>query len=93
MSAHFWTLCIKGLREAIGELDEIFPNMDSMNAAKVSPVVLDFLQKHLTWRIYFFQVKKCTDLDCLYHKPLRGDSSINVFPDPVHPEVDGVLHY
>ena len=50
MSDHFGTLCIKGLRQAIGELDEIFPNMDSMNAAKVSPVVLDFLQKHLTSR-------------------------------------------
>ena len=33
---------INSLEQAIGELNETFPNMDSMNDAKKSTVVLDF---------------------------------------------------
>ena len=41
----------------------------------------------------FFQVKKFSYLHCLDYKPLRGDSPIDVFPDPMPAEVDVVLHY
>ena len=42
---------------------------------------------------YFFQVKKCDDQSCPHHKPLRGNHTVDVFPDPVPNEVDGILHY
>ena len=64
-----------------------------MNDAIKSPVLLDFFQRHCSLKTYFFQVKKCIYLDCLHHKSLLGDSTINVFPDPVTTEVVGVFHY
>ena len=42
---------------------------------------------------YFFQVKKCDDQSCPHHKPLRGNHTVDVFPDRVPNEVDGILHY
>ena len=41
----------------------------------------------------FFQIRKCNNLSCVHHKPLRGDEEIDIFPDPVPQETDGVLHY
>ena len=38
-------------------------------------------------------MRKCNDLNCADHKPIRGDGEIIIFPDPVPQEVEGVLHY
>ena len=64
-----------------------------MTDAKGTPVE-HFYKKHCTSRTYFFQIRKCSDSSCLYHKPLRSDHTIDVvFPDPIPKEIDGVLHY
>ena len=38
-------------------------------------------------------MRKCNDVDCTYHKPIRGNGEVTIFPDPVPKEIDNVLHY
>ena len=47
----------------IGEVDEMFSNMESMNDAEELPLTLEFFQNYCTSRTCFWQVKKCTGLD------------------------------
>ena len=53
----------------------------------------EFWSKHVTSRTYFFQLRKCKDVLCQFHKPLRGEHEVDIFPDPIPTETDGVLHY
>ena len=66
--------------------------MNTFVDMKKCPKLSKFYEKHCTSRTYFFQVRKCSDLN-LFLSPLRGDDEITVFPDPVPTEVDGILHY
>ena len=53
----------------------------------------NIVQEFCTIRKNFFKIRKCNDLSCSFHKPIRGDDEINSFPDLVPLESDGVLHY
>ena len=84
---------IDALEKELGKIDKHFTAMNSMKDAKNSNVI-EFYNKHCTSRTYFFQVRKCDDISCSFHQPMRGDiATIDVFPDPVPTEVDGSLHY
>ena len=81
------------LEKKLDPIDKGFVEMNSMSDAKTSEVI-EFYNKHCTQMTCFFQVRKCDDISCSFHQPIRGDvASIEVFPDPVPTEVDGVLHY
>ena len=56
-------------------------------------LIKNFFETHVRRRFYFFQVRKCTDLNCKFHEKLRGADEITEFPDPEPYEVDGVQHY
>ena len=77
----------------LSKLDESLPDKDTLQKAKTSANFKDFYEKYCTSRKYFFQIRKCNNLSCVHHKPLRGDEEIDIFPDPVPKETDGVLHY
>ena len=77
----------------LDQIDERFAGMNSLADSKSVPNVAEFFEKHCASRTYFFQIRKCNDVDCKYHKPIRGNKEIDIFPDPVPHEVDGVLHY
>ena len=49
---------IDSLEQTLSELDEGFPDMNSMIDIKKLEAVLDFYNKHCTSRTYFFQVRK-----------------------------------
>ena len=54
----------------------------------------DFLNKHTARRTYYFHVYKCSDIERLYHLPLRGEDPIIVFGYPVpYAYEDGKEHY
>ena len=55
--------------------------------------VKKFYDKHCVSRTYFFQVFKCDDTTCEFHKPIRGPSKISIFPDPEPFEEDGLMRY
>ena len=74
-------------------IDEKFTGMSTMTEIKNVPNVKEFYVKHCVSRTYYFQIRKCNDTSCRFHKPIRGNSEIDIFPDPVPNEVDGVLHY
>ena len=78
------------LEKELGVVDERFASMNTSSESKQSSRVSQFFEKHCISRTYFFQVKKCNDPN--FHNPIRGDRSINTFPDPIPHEVDGVLH-
>lgn len=46
------------------------------------PIFAKFLKEHSSSRTYSFRVFKCSDSNCVFHKPLRGDEP-DQFPDPV----------
>lgn len=76
------------------ELDSIDTSLSDMSTmSKDAQNVLDFYEKHCITRTYFFQIRKCSDISCKFHKPIRGGDEIDVFPDPVPQEMDGILHY
>ena len=66
---------------------------DTLIDAMKYPKFAEFWSNHVTSRTYFFQVRKCKDVLCLFHKPIRGQHDVDVFPDPIPSEIDGVLHY
>ena len=80
------------LENALFEVDENFQTINSVNEIRRYPTVADFYEKHCTSRPYYFQVRKCNDRSCKHHKPIRGSSDVEVFPDPVTYDVDGILH-
>ena len=81
------------LEKDAGFIDESFASMNTLSESKQSSRVAQLFEKHCVSRTYFFKVKKCSDPNCTIHKPIRGDRSIDTFPDPTPQEVDGVLHY
>ena len=50
-----------------------------------------FSKTHCTKRTYFFQIRKCGDPSCTFHKEIRGGHKITIFPDPIPYEDDGVM--
>ena len=52
-----------------------------------------FIETHCIKRTYFFQVRKCEDPSCTFHKEMRGDQKVATFPDPIPYEDDGVMRY
>ena len=81
------------LEEGLSTLDENLKNSKSLIEADKSPKFEEFYEKHCVSRTYFFQVQKCSDASCTFHKPLHCDQNINVFPDPEPYEEEGVTHY
>ena len=82
------------LKNALDELDDNFQHINNINEMKNYHKVSEFHEKHCTSRTYFFQVRKCNNLNRTYHKPTRGSTEVEVFPDPTVPyELDGNLHY
>ena len=65
---------------------------DTLIDAMKYPKFAEFWSNHVTSE-NFFQVRKCKDVLCLFHKPIRGQHDVDVFPDPIPSEIDGVLHY
>ena len=54
----------------------------------------DFLNKHTARTTCYFDIYKCSDTECSYHLPLRGEDPVEVFGDPApHTEEDGKEHY
>ena len=81
------------LENPLNELDDNFQHINNINEMKNYPMVLEFYEKQCTLRTYFFQVRKCNNLNCTYRKPTRGSTEVEVFPDPVPYELDGNLHF
>ena len=81
------------LENALNELDDIFQHINNIIEKKNDPMVSEFYEKHCTSRTYFFEVRKCNNLNSTYHKPTRRSTEVEVFPDPVPYELDGNLHY
>ena len=79
------------LENTLDNIDKEFSGMSTMSKGVRN--VLQFYEKHCITRTYFFQIRKCTDVSCAYHKPIRGGDEIDIFPDPVPQEIDGILHY
>ena len=79
--------------DVLERLDDQLSLKETLLDATKSAEFADFCARHITSRTYFFQVRKCNDPLCSFHKPIRGQHEIEVFPDPVPSEVDGVLHY
>ena len=77
--------------EILLQLEDDFPTHDNLLDAKKLSKFFKFNDNHMISQTYFFQVRKCDDADCPYHKPLRSLETISAFPDPVPSEVDGVL--
>ena len=52
------------------------------------------MDSHTQKQMYYFQVKKCFNSECPFHKKLRGPCDVSSFPDPV-PYMDekNVQHY
>ena len=78
--------------DILSKLDDDLQSKSTLKEAKQSPKFSVFYEKHVTSRTYYFQVRKCDDEACVYHGPLRGQETIDAFPDPVPNEIDGVLH-
>ena len=79
--------------DILSKLDDDLQSKSTLKEAKQSPKFSVFYEKHVTSRTYYFQVRKCDDEACVYHGPLRGQETIDAFPDPVPNEINGVLHY
>ena len=78
------------------ELDKIDPNLKvlkSHEGISKHALIKNFFETHLRRRFYFFQIRKCTNLNCKFHEKLRGADNITEFPDLEPYEVDGVQHY
>ena len=71
------------LENALNELDDNSQYINNINEMKNYPMVSEFNEKHCTSRTYFFQVRKCNNLNCTYHKPTRGSTEVEVFSDPL----------
>ena len=65
------------LEEDVRNFEDNFKDMNSFADMKCFPKFSDFYSTHCNSRTYFFQVRKCNDLTCPYHKPLRGDEEIS----------------
>ena len=81
------------LKNALNELDDNFQHINNINEMKNDPMVSEFYEKHCTSKTYVFQVRKCNNFNCTYHKPTRASTEVEVFPVPVPYELDGNLHY
>ena len=71
----------------------IIDKFDCMPTTTETGAVNDFFQKHCNKRTYYFQVKKCSDTECVFHKPLSSEEKIKDFPDPIPYEENGIPHY
>ena len=58
------------LEKELGVVDERFASMNTVAESKQSSRVSEFFEKHCISRTYFFQVKKCNDPNCTFHKPI-----------------------
>ena len=79
------------------ELDKIDPNLNDLKpheGISKHALIKNFFETHVrSRRFYFFQIRKCTDLNCKFHEKLHGTDEITEFPDLEPYEVDGVQHY
>ena len=69
------------------ELDKIDPNLKDLKSHEgisQHALIKNFLETHVRRRSYFFQIRKCTDLNYKFHEMLRGADE---FPDPEPYEV------
>ena len=74
---------IDQIREAFNLFNVNFDDLNTFTDMKKCVKLLEFYEKHCISRTYFFQVRKCSDLDCPYHNLLRSNVDIEVLPDPV----------
>ena len=81
------------LEDSLKFIDENLKEAKSFDDAFKCANFAEFYEKHCISRTYFFQVRKCSDSNCPYHKPLRGEVSIEAFPDPEPYEENEVVHY
>ena len=57
------------------------------------PLFKTFLKNHTIERTYYFHVFKCSDTECKFHKPLRGEPP-SALGDPVpYTDEEGTTHY
>ena len=84
---------INELEDSLAFIDENLKEAKSFEDASKCPNFAEFYEKHCISRTYYFQVRKCSDSHCPYHKPLRGEVNIGTFPDPEPYEENQVLHY
>ena len=73
--------------------DPNIKTLESSTDIKKFHKFLDFFNSHCTAHAYIVQVRKCSNPLCSFHKEMRGTEEIQVFPDPVPVEDDGVQHY
>ena len=66
---------------------------ETMPSSSDDPIVKDFYEKHCIKRTYFFQVKKCDDVQCPFHQPITTGNRIDDFPDPIPYDDNGVERY
>jgi DNA-directed RNA polymerase subunit RPC12/RpoP len=77
----------------LNEIDPNFPTLSTHAEIQKFPKIQKFFELHTRRRTYYIQIKKCSDLDCEFHKPLKSNEPITNFPDPEPYEVEGVQHY
>ena len=81
---------LNGWYESLKQIDPEIDELKEKALVSKFPAFKKFFETHCTARTYFFQVFKCNDSSCKYHKPLRGNYSVDRAPDPV-PYLDNVL--
>ena len=70
----------------IATLKVFDPNIDTMIAKKdlsKFPKFKEFFDSHCVSRTYYFQVKKCLDSQCKFHRPRQLLQEIERIPNPI----------
>ena len=73
----------------------VFGDLSNLNRKaqiKDYPTFKQFLTQHTSARTYSFHIFKCSDPDCIFHEPLRGEP-IEKFGEPVPKSDDGSKEY
>ena len=74
--------------------DDGIENLDKFPDLEKFPKFSEFLNSHTQRRTYYFQVRKCANADCEFHKPLRGTEEVTTFLDPEpYTDEENILHY
>ena len=61
------------------ELDKIDPNLKDLKSHEgisKHALIKNFFETYVRRRFYFFQIRKCTNLNCKFHEKLRGADEI-----------------
>ena len=84
---------IENLKKSLSVFDKNINSLESSVDLKKFPKFYNFFKSHCNCRTYIFQIRKCIDPLCPFHKPMRGSKEIQSFPGPIPVEVeDGLQH-